>query len=451
MNDETLRPNGSSRRSFLRALGATAMLPGMLSGRTHAHMWQAPTGTQRKLVLINLQGGYDALSLLHPSSSAGGAAGQAFNAYRTQRPVLHWDAGRDPTLPFSGNPDLRWHPACEVLRREHANGDLVAVRKTGVPVFQQSHFKARNIMSLGRADLGVSPDRRGWLGRLSDVGLSNRFDILGVGTSARPDFIANGTDPLVLRSLDTYRARTFDSVPEQEFRRSILRDIVAQTLPGQGSALDLLRERTPIANDAALDLETLTATVPVGSGYPLDRGDPFGHSLRDIAKLIGGSVGTRIFYTISDGFDTHGGQEGFVQSITRPNLTQRLQFTMQALDAFITDLKSPAINAWNDTVILIFTEFGRRNFENDTRGTDHGRGFDAYLLGGGVRGALNAGLRGNDVVAADIQQDNLPVEIDFRTVFRKVLLEWLQLPAASVQSVFNDYSPLPGEPAFSLT
>ena len=56
------------------------------------------------------------------------------------------------------------------------------------------------------------------------------------------------------------------------------------------------------------------------------------------------------------------------------------------------------------------------------------------------------------MTAGDINSPNLalPVAIDYRTVFRKCLIDWLQLPVATVNTVFDDYVPIPGEPGFNL-
>lgn len=41
---------------------------------------------------------------------------------------------------------------------------------------------------------------------------------------------------------------------------------------------------------------------------------------------------------------------------------------------------------WNDTMVLVATEFGRTVAVNGTGGTDHGTASSAMLLGGAVRG-----------------------------------------------------------------
>jgi uncharacterized protein (DUF1501 family) len=178
--------------------------------------------------------------------------------------------------------------------------------------------------------------------------------------------------------------------------------------------------------------------------------DALGKSLQDIAKMIiAPTIGTRVFYTQASDFDTHGRQETFTQVGDRPSLTDRLHVTMAALQGFITDLQSSG--KWNTTTIVLFSEFGRRNVENATDGTDHGHGFHAFVLGGGV----NGGLKGNPVTFADqnptnspVPHPNLPVEIDYREIFKQCIEGWLQLPSAG--PIFNDYAPLANQPSFVL-
>ena len=114
---------------------------------------------------------------------------------------------------------------------------------------------------------------------------------------------------------------------------------------------------------------------------------------------------------------------------------------------FSLDPKAAAVNQWSNTAIVLFTEFGRRNAENQTRGTDHGHGFHAFVLGGGV----NGGLKGINLTAADLDAAagnlNLPGQIDYRGMFKKCVADWLQLDAAPV---FDDYVAGPSEPTYTL-
>jgi uncharacterized protein (DUF1501 family) len=74
------------------------------------------------------------------------------------------------------------------------------------------------------------------------------------------------------------------------------------------------------------------------------------------------------------GWDTHSAQAG------------RLAGQLRALDALVAALRDGMGDAWQHTVVLVATEFGRTAAANGTGGTDHGTGAVAMLLGGAVQG-----------------------------------------------------------------
>jgi uncharacterized protein (DUF1501 family) len=76
----------------------------------------------------------------------------------------------------------------------------------------------------------------------------------------------------------------------------------------------------------------------------------------------------------TSGWDTHTAQVG------------RLNAQLRGLDATIAALRDGLGPVWNDTVVLVATEFGRTAAVNGTGGTDHGSASAALLLGGAVKG-----------------------------------------------------------------
>lgn len=434
-----------SRRSFIAGCGSALGVLGFSGKKTSAgsfvRMLQSPIGA-RTLVLINLEGGYDALGMLPPLGPAN--PGSARAKYLALRPAL-----ANPIVPpiaLSGTSTIGLHPALGYLNSLFAAGDLAVIRKVGLPAANLSHFKARDTMSRGRANL-LTLDRRGWLGRLADAGLSNSLDIVGLGAGARSDFNANTATPMRISSLGDFALGTLGGSADSALRRDILQQMLSQTFPGEQR---LTASGRPIFEDCHAFVATVqnaVAPITLTGTYPDPDSEPLGRSLADIAKLIKASLGTRVFYTVTSGFDTHGAQETQGAG-NKPTLTARLTSVMQALQAFAADLQSASIDKWNDTAIVLFTEFGRRNYENQTGGTDHGHGFHAFVLGGAIQG----GLKGTAVTGSDIDAASgyLPIEIDFRTLFKKSLEEWLQLSPSIVGQVFDDFTPSPAEPAFSL-
>ncbi len=143
---------------------------------------------------------------------------------------------------------------------------------------------------------------------------------------------------------------------------------------------------------------------PVNRTYNIHR------YMQDIARLVQHGFETRVFYTGFGGFDTHSSQG---QGTGRQaDLYERLD---TALGAFKADMQ--AFGAWDDTVVIVTTEFGRRNFKNGSDGTDHGHAHCTLLAGG----AVNGGAYGPDVTTTDLEENWLKYQVDFRDVYREVI------------------------------
>jgi uncharacterized protein (DUF1501 family) len=114
-----------------------------------------------------------------------------------------------------------------------------------------------------------------------------------------------------------------------------------------------------------------------------------------------------MFYTGYGGFDTHANQ--LQQQF---NLIQNLD---NALGVFKQDMITQGL--WNDVAVVVISEFGRRNFENGSLGTDHGHGNVVIAVGG----ALNGGVYGDPITSTDINQNHLGYTTDFRDVYRSLI------------------------------
>jgi uncharacterized protein (DUF1501 family) len=145
-------------------------------------------------------------------------------------------------------------------------------------------------------------------------------------------------------------------------------------------------------------------------------------ALRAVAGAMSMQTGTRVFWVQTGGFDTHAGQ-GTNQG-TYANLMSTLD---GALGAFYNDLSNQGLHG--STLVVVFSEFGRRISENAGGGTDHGAAGLMMALGGTVRGGLYG-------AAADLRQDSanpalennaidVRHETDFRSVYAKIIDGWL--------------------------
>src|SRR5207253_62597 len=138
----------------------------------------------------------------------------------------------------------------------------------------------------------------------------------------------------------------------------------------------------------------------------------FAGQLKQVAQIMAGDLGTRIFYVQLGGFDTHSGQLQTQASL--------LKTFSEGTDAFLKDLEA---HGWGDDVaIMAFSEFGRRVAENGSAGTDHGSAGPMFVVGPSVKG----GVVGNHPSLTDLTSGDLKFAIDFRSVYAGLLQDWLE-------------------------
>src|SRR5207245_4109536 len=125
-----------------------------------------------------------------------------------------------------------------------------------------------------------------------------------------------------------------------------------------------------------------------------------GQSLCGVAQVKLADLGTRVFYTAHNGFDTHGAQLAVHAQLWRD--------VSEAVAAFFADLRTH--EAADDVIMLLWSEFGRRVRDNGS-GTDHGAGGIAFVVGDAVKGGVyGAGSALRDV---DLPMGTVAYATDF--------------------------------------
>ena len=86
-------------------------------------------------------------------------------------------------------------------------------------------------------------------------------------------------------------------------------------------------------------------------------------------------------------------------------------------------------NRLDDTVVYIFSEFGRRVKDNGS-GSDHGSGGVAFVIGDSVKGGMYGeypSLEEKDQLEGDLHFNN-----DFRCTYATLLEQWMGLESTPI-------------------
>jgi uncharacterized protein (DUF1501 family) len=180
-------------------------------------------------------------------------------------------------------------------------------------------------------------------------------------------------------------------------------------------------------------MATLDRVASVGQykpsvAYPANG---FGQALQAVAGAMSKDIGTKVFWVQTGGFDTHAGQDTNTDNGAYVKLMISLN---DGLTAFYNDLKGQGL--LSETLLLSFSEFGRRITENGSKGTDHGAASVMLALGGSVRGGLygTAASLASDPQNPTLENSAADVhyETDFRAVYARVLDNWLGADSVGV-------------------
>lgn len=405
-----------TRREFVKN-GVTAFTFGFAAPAFLSELAVAQGQTRRNLVVLYLSGGNDALSTLIPyrdSQYYARRPGQAVPAAN----VLQ--IGTD-----SAGRALGLHPRLAGLRSIFDSGRLAIVQRTGYPNSSRSHFRGTDIWSTADPS---SPQGAGWLGRYLDT-LPSPVDPLMAWSTVRETprtLLARTVGVPSIPNVQQYAFASPNGGTDAQFaRQSATR--IASHLPIDRPHVSFVNA-TAQAAFATLDRVVQVASYTPSVTYP---NNGLGQALRTVAGALARGVGTRVFWVQTGGFDTHAGQNTNLANGTYGNLMGMLD---AALLAFHNDLRNQGL--LNDTLLLQFSEFGRRINENGSNGTDHGAAGLMLVMGGAVHGGLYgtaADLRvAPDNPTLENSGNDVRYETDFRSVYATVIDRWLGADSSAV-------------------
>ncbi len=393
-----------ARREVLSLMAGGAFA---IAGLPHA-VFAAGSG-KRRLIVVLLRGALDGLAAVPPVGDP---------LYREKRGAL---ALRPPGEPGGALPLDRLfalHPALAPIHPYWGQGQLLLVHASGNGYRTRSHFDAQDLMESGlSAKQGLSD---GWLNRaLAFLPQGERRLGLAMGSAV----------PLILRG----------AVPVASWEPAALRDPAPEFI----SVLARLYQSDPLLGPALAEGLKAQRFSELVLGEVMPKGargfgpDGFRPIAEAAGKLVAAADGPRIAVLDMGGWDTH-----VNQGVEEGRLAKNLAGFADGLAALATAMGP----AWQDTVVVALTEFGRTVAVNGNGGTDHGTASVLFLLGGAVKGGRVVG----DWPGLDRLEDNrdLRVATDSRRVMKVLLRDHLGLDLAAIdRKVFPgaaDLRPLDG-------
>ena len=367
------------RRDFLQVLGCIPLLTGIPE---LAIAGTADPRYQNLLILIECKVGNDGLNTVIP---------YADDNYYSLRPRIA--IARDHVVQLDERTGL--HPSLQSILPLWQAGELAIVQGVGYPEPNLSHFRSIEIWDTASASNEYLD--KGWLSRIfTQFPPPDGFAAEGVSLGSEDlGPLSGGARAIVLNNAEQFaRIAKLADDPDLQTGNASLDHILG------------------IERDIRHAASRIGGQCPFRTEFPAT---PFGNTLRTAAEVIAHPSGVAVIRISLNGFDTHANQPQ-----TQARLLTQFADGMVALKSALTEL-----HRWNSSLIMTYSEFGRRPQDNDGNGTDHGTAAAHFVMGGQVQG----GLYGKAPALDHLENGNLVHTVDFRSLYMTAVEKWWRLPS----------------------
>ena len=363
----------NNRREFLTLAGYTFLFSAF------------PTLTQSKvnkriLILVELQGANDGLNTVIPLNQ---------DYYYRLRPTIGIEKNR--ILNITKENGL--HYSLKNIAKNYENGNVKIIQNLGYPHAVLSHFRSIDIWETGGD--GKKQYRNGWL-----VDTLNKYN-RNLDLDAKAMFLDN-SNSIFRGGLDGFIGPNAVGLQPEEIE---VRDTVVPVDDRKNFGLlnEILNKRK---ENSDLLKHLVSKFSKVKNRYSFGGGQ-LGSQLSTVCNLIASNINIPVYKVALGSFDTHNNQQNTHRRLLR-DLDVSLSSTINALKE---------IGLWNNTLIMTYSEFGRRANENGSRGTDHGMAAPHFVLGGNIKG----GIIGEYNDLSKLWNNNINFKIDYRSLYEFVL------------------------------
>jgi uncharacterized protein (DUF1501 family) len=387
------------RRDLLK--GVATLAPMTVAG----YVWAAPK-TDTKLLIVFLRGAYDAANVVIPISS---------DFYYETRPNLKI-ARPDPKVPTAALAlDANWglHPALKgTIYPLYEKGQVAFVPFAGTDDLTRSHFETQDTIELGQNVNGQRNYRSGFMARLA----ATLTRVRPISFTDQMPLTFQGGEPVPNIAINAVSKAGIDS------RQAALIASMYEGQPLKGAVQEGFRVRDDVYNAITEHMMEASRGAVSPKGFEL--------SARRIGRLMREQF--NLGFVDVGGWDTH-----VNQGAATGYLADRLAELGRGLAGFAEEVGG----GWNDTVVVVISEFGRTFRENGNRGTDHGHGSAYWVMGGGIKGKRIAGEQQPVDQAHLFQNRDYPVLTDYRALLGGLFTRMYGLDQNNLQRVFPTVQP----------
>lgn len=424
------------RRNFIKlsaTASAAALMPFDLKAVLESDEIKNCDFSNRKLILINLDGGNDGLNTLVPLNQ--------YEIYANARPTIKVpETGLNKYINLdyglAENQQVGLHPVLTEFKELYDAGKMLVLQGVGYPSANKSHFASSDMMMTGNDGNGWENGKdSGWIGRY----MENMYaDELG------EDY------PFAVQMGNVKNSLGFHGEHEHGMNMNITNQdasgfySVINGLGGEaptnilnntdfGIELDYIIETDKLANIYA---NSISNSFNSGSNAEVYPNTDLSDQLKTVSRMIKGGLQTKIFMVRLKGFDTHANQLETGGDDVLGRHHSLLEELSGAVGAFMKDASSNGLE--DEVVAVTYSEFGRKVAENGNLGTDHGEIAPMFVFGNTIEGGMT-GLN-PDLMEAS-RNNNWQIETvqyDYRAVFGTLLKDWMGGSNTIIDKTFFD-------------
>ncbi|HEY6333263.1 MAG TPA: DUF1501 domain-containing protein [Blastocatellia bacterium] len=416
-----------NRRQFIKSTFGSVVVglvtPRLLLGGTKGSAGSSGSGAGRNiLVIVQFEGGNDGLNTVIPYTDPD---------YYQLRPNLGFPQAE--LVDASGNSTIisnqfGLHPAMPEIKSLYDQGQVAIVLGVSFANPNLSHFLSMDIWETADP---TGDGSEGWIGKYADIALVNATGLPAAavgGLLPQAMYSPNVVIPSIV-SFGSYNFTTDPNYPGDNqnqlntFELNGARSFASGSLTGQVNQIGMnaLNGAFLVQNSIAQYTSTVT--------YPTD--NPLAQGFQMLAELLTTIPELQIVYVTLGSFDTHSSEinnNGSTPVRSAGTHAQLLGWFSQAVSLFLQDLQAHSLA--DNTVIMTWSEFGRRVQENTSFGTDHGTAAPMFIVGNPVKGGA---LYGSQPSCANLDQyGNLQFTVDFRSMYATILEKWLDVDSTQV-------------------